>query len=186
MDETAADVGDDVAMVGRIVDAPVRGARIGVAPGRARRAATDEVARLGRVFVRCMEVERSAPRLLAVVERGEVAAVATVARELLGRVTGLGHHPGHERPRPRLARGAAVPVRLAAGSPVVADPAGERLAAFADAGPVGIAIGLATIDDGRAAEPGPFLPRRQGDAVGRRPFAVATAITGASGTAAGG
>src|SRR5215204_2051497 len=96
----------------------------------------------------------------------------------------MAHGPGDERARPWPARVAPVPVGMAAASPVVADLAGERLAALADAAAIDIAVDLTAIDDGRAAEPGPFLPRRIGDAIGRRTVGIARAAAAAAATAA--
>jgi hypothetical protein len=64
---------------------------------------------------------------------------------------------------------------MAAASPIVADLAGERFAALADAAAVGITAGLAAIDDGRAAEFGPFLPGGVGNAVGGCAIGIAAA-----------
>ena len=74
---------------------------------------------------------------------------------------------------------------MAAASPVVADLAGERLAALGDAAAVGVAAGLAAIDHGRAAEPGPFLPGGVGHAVGGCAVGVAAAGALAAAAAAG-
>jgi hypothetical protein len=69
-------------MVGGVVDAPVRRARIGVPPGRTGGAGADEVAGPGRIFVGRVQRDGGAAALaLTVVERGEVAAVAPVARK---------------------------------------------------------------------------------------------------------
>src|SRR6267142_6550154 len=82
LDVAAAHVGDDVAMAGGVVDAPPRGARIGMAPGRPGGAGADEVARLGGIFVGRVQREgQAAAPVLVIVERGEVAAVTAVARE---------------------------------------------------------------------------------------------------------
>ena len=153
-------------MVGGAVDAPSRGARsawrqVGPAvPAQTRSPG-------GRIFVGRAQLEcGAAASLFVVIEGGEIAAVAAVARELAGGNAGAAHHPGDERTRPRLARRAPVPVGMAAASPVVADLAGERFAALGDAAAVGVAADLAAIDHGRAAEPGPFLPGGVGDTVG--------------------
>ena len=170
-------VGDDVAMAGGVVDAPPGGARIGVAPGRSRRCRCrrDRPA-WASLFVRRVQLEgRTAAALLVIVEGGEIAAVAAIARELAGRDTRAAHHPGDEGARPRLAGGPPAPVGMAAASPIVADLAGERFAALGDAAAVCVAADLAAVDDGRTAEPGPFLPGGVGDAVGGRAVGVAAA-----------
>src|SRR5258707_278620 len=75
---------------------------------------------------------------------------------------------------------AAVQCGRAAASPVVADPAGQRLAAFVQAQAIYVSVGVAAaIDDRRSAEFGPFLPGHVGDPVGRRAF-IGTVIAAAA------
>ena len=74
-----------------------------------------------------------APRLCRGRRGGEILAVAPDPRESAGAHAGLRHHPGHESPGPRPARSAAVPFGMAAASPIVTDPAVQRLAALAHA-----------------------------------------------------
>src|SRR5438105_1273154 len=126
-------------MAGGVVDAPPRGARIGMTPGRPCAPGADEIARLGGVFAGRVQCEGDATTLLlAIVERREIAAVAAVAREIRRRDAGVSHDPGNECTRPGLAGGAAVPVWMSAAPPVVADLAGERLAALTDAAAIGV------------------------------------------------
>src|SRR5258708_27855672 len=69
----AAHVGDDVAMAGGAVDAPPRGARIGMAPGWPGAPGADEVARRGGIFAgRAQREGGAAPRLLAVTKRPRI------------------------------------------------------------------------------------------------------------------
>src|SRR5260370_387486 len=85
LEVAAALIGDDVAMGGGAVDASPRGARIGVAPGRSGGAGAHEIAGLGRIFVGRVQPEGcAAASLLVVVQRGELAALAAIARELPG------------------------------------------------------------------------------------------------------
>src|SRR4029077_1662557 len=101
--------------------------------------------RAGRVVAGRAQDEGGPPAaMLVVVERREVGAVTGIAGKLAGRDAGMSHHPGHEGAGPRLRR-AAVPVGMPAAAPIVADLAGERLAAFADAAAVDVAAGVAAI-----------------------------------------
>src|SRR5260370_13280356 len=85
LEVAAALMGEDVAMGGGAVDASPRGARIGVAPGRSGGAGAHEIAGLGPIFVGRVQPEGcAAASLLVVGERGEIAAMAAIARELAG------------------------------------------------------------------------------------------------------
>src|SRR5438477_3994181 len=112
---------------------------------------------------------------LMVVERGKILAVPSGRREGRMAHARLRHHPGDERARPWPARGAAVPLGMSAACPIAADPTAERLAALVDAVAIGVAVGMAAIDHGRAAEARPFLPGDQRGTIGRRPVGIAEA-----------
>src|SRR5262249_4631030 len=141
----------------------------------------DEIAWPRRVFVGRVQHERRAAALLllAVVERREIAAMAAIAREVGRAHPGGRHGPRHEGARPWLAR-ESVPAWMGAPVPVGADLAGEGLAALGEAAAVDVAVGVAAIDHGRAAELGPFLPGGVGHAVGGRPIGIAGARAAAA------
>src|SRR6185295_17636883 len=109
---------------------------------------------------------RAAAAVLAGVKGHEILAVAAGGRESARADAGPGHHPRHERPGPRPARGPAVPFGMAAAAPVIADPAVQRLAVLVHAGAVGVAVGSAAVDHRGAPEAGPLLPGDQRRAVG--------------------
>ena len=177
-DEAAAQVGDDVAMVGGIVETAVRHAWLGETPGRAGRPRADQVTGLGRVFVGRVQAETGRAAALAVVERSEIGAVAAGRREVALADARMRHHPRDERAGPWPARRLAVPLGMTAASPIVADPTAQRFAALGDAVAVGITVGDAAIDDRRAAKLRPLLPRDVGSTIAGRTFAV-SALTAA-------